>query len=1141
MNIRHIIYIIAALAAVACQDDLITLPGGVVPGEDTKAEITVCFDPEDAVALNSRAMTSEDGDAIQDINSFWMLLYDTDGLLVKKYHILEGGKAVSGTDGISNVNYRRADNRLPSEGDLQDNSSGRLTFTLDATSEYYYIYGVANVPEVKDLAEGSHRDALKRMARKWDVGSLAANSEMFGIFSVGANRDATDASPMPLRAKDAQIHCWLRRLASKVTVAFDGRELYDNVQVFIDTIMLCDIPKQCMLGERNYPGRDLDDLETWYPTEERYTHENGVIAQGPVHEVQKLTAADIRDISPDNYFHVCNTAHPYLGKGDTGADSTIIDNTHLHTAKSLFFYENLQGPGKLKHQSKDGVHIDFPTPEVGDPESGWKDAKPYGTYVEVRGFYRCVSPDGSIGSGWIKYRFMLGQDIDYDYDALRNTHYKLTLRLRGYGNDYDWHIDYKEKTGIFITTPQYISYLYNKSMYATVKIVGEMEPGTTLKAEIVDDVNFSGAEKWERSYWRPWGNGTDAFPDPDKAVLPGTTNIPVYYDHNRLGGSLNSYADGPWTSFLSLRKTKLLRLEPTGWEGTASNKIGVAEALEYCKTYYEQNKIGYREYAITPGNSDMNDDNVGKYTMQVTRRDPNDTTKILERLYRIPLYTRAKELVTRTGFTGNNPFSAYPRKGKIKFTASIKDEDTGQYTERTFILDMIQVRRVVNPKGVWRRGSGTAVSDFHVRLMRQPSDDASNFVSFTSVGKWSAEVIRTSDPIISLSSTAVGTGPGTQQQSHQSRIEGESECPIDFDINFNGGKGFAVVRVRYHNYTCEHDIFVRVGYGPVEIVPGSGTWWNSYNVHHFEGDSAVLCTSPLQEGSLFRRGSGTAILAKNSKVNTIGTNVPSRAMKTIMATTKGKEEDRWWGGCAPTETDRQTWEITKDAEGAIKSVLHDWKIGNADTRIATIEDFYTITSVTNDPNFKYSKAYGVLYGDGAVKVAESMNDAYGYDSETGDDSPKGMRGVFVYNTDNLRMIFLPIGLSGYGRRLGGASWADEPTNGTQRYASRGARMSNADASDRPLFYDLYRRPGALYWCKIYKYPIDKRPVKIPDGKGGFVTNYYNDVEKSASFDINYFTMGFEGFDNASVTNDNGKACDGSMSDACFIRTVRTKP
>ena len=185
---------------------------------------------------------------------------------------------------------------------------------------------------------------------------------------------------------------------------------------------------------------------------------------------------------------------------------------------------------------------------------------------------------------------MLGQDEKTNYDALRNTHYKVTLKLRGFGNDYDWHIDYKEETGIYITTPQYISYLYNKSMYATVKIVGEMEPNTVLRADILDNTDPNFVE------WGPWGDdkanesGEIEFPDPNKRSYDGH---PIYFKTN-----LDWRAKGARTSFLSLRKTSVLRIEPDEATGVQSWQITADDALTYLNKNYIDNNKGWREYAI---------------------------------------------------------------------------------------------------------------------------------------------------------------------------------------------------------------------------------------------------------------------------------------------------------------------------------------------------------------------------------------------------------------------------------------------------------------------------------------------------------------------------------------------------------------
>ena len=118
---------------------------------------------------------------------------------------------------------------------------------------------------------------------------------------------------------------------------------------------------------------------------------------------------------------------------------------------------------------------------------------PYGTYIEVDAYYRSINEE-KVGSGDIKYRFMLGKNITTNYDAERNHHYKLTLKFKNFANDADWHIEYAEpEPGIEVPNPYYISYLYNRTMDLPIKNKswlcesGKCESGNT--------------QQWLGAYW----------------------------------------------------------------------------------------------------------------------------------------------------------------------------------------------------------------------------------------------------------------------------------------------------------------------------------------------------------------------------------------------------------------------------------------------------------------------------------------------------------------------------------------------------------------------------------------------------------------------------------------------------------------
>lgn len=1089
----------------SCVDDELLGNMGEVDGSMRKLHVELTFDREDEQPLSTRTgEAAEPGNAIQNIKDLRILIYDAETeVLIHDLTIMSGG--ATRNDGIiTNVQYSgNSDNRLPEEKNegIQDSSSGKVTFNILLPSARYYIYAIANAPDIT-TAQVSNRHNMKNIPRRWIVGNIAQNSEMFGIFSAGPDRNATDAQPLAITNKMVSLHCWVRRLASKVTVAFDGSKLFDNVQVYIDSISLYDIPQQCLLGNPNKAGRDYsgdspEDMLAHDATTRYRDNTNGLIFRGPVNVIQPLPANGAM-LVPENYYHICNTAHPYLGKGDEGSDPIAIDNAHKPNAVSLFFYENLQGtgaPGCKKQDANDDKVIDNPKPQPDDPSSGWKDGKPYGTYIEVHGYYRCASKDNSMSEGPIKYRFMLGKDTDHDFNAERNTHYQLTLQLKGFGNDADWHIDYEHPRGLSAQSPQFISYLYNKKTMATIRLQGEFPSGYYLRADIMPD----------KETWRPWGNGTDYFPNPPTGFA---TSEPTS-------------GDGPWNSFLSLRKTQVIKIESPDLIGAPSNKYTYDKALSTNKNYYSDEDKGVRIYRLDPstngweGNGEGED---GTYFVTATRMNSAGTAPV-ERMLSIPLYTRAKELVTWTGFTGNNPYTLYARKMRVRFSLVTSNDPKAKYedvrvkpgepyyTEPVY-LDVIQVPRIVNPKGVWRKGGKP--STFHVQLMQLNPKDQSNFYAFKSIGKWSAEVITASAPIVTLSSTHAGSGQNNIMQNNVSRIEGETELPIDFTINFNGQNGYAVVRVRYHNYSCEHDIFCCSGYDQPTDVANTGTYWSNFNVDYFDGDSVVMTKDPRQEGSMFKRGCHTAILAKNSKEPATAALVrPSSSQKYYVKYDNGTTDYIKWGDIKTSNT--PNWEIT-----------------NKNMHIATGDEFYElIASNANDINFHIKKAYGVLYGEGATETQSTTADAYGYHSETGEALPQGMRGVFVYSSMTYKQIFLPIGMSGHGHRKTGGGWRNNDTDGTMRYASRSDKVGYYSADNtmnqqRPLFYDLSDRPGAIYWMQDYH-------SKIPNVIG----KDYEDNSKSSAFDINFFTMGFEGYGNnavPSVTN----------THACFIRTVMNK-
>jgi len=217
--------------------------------------------------------------------------------------------------------------------------------------------------------------------------------------------------------------------AAKVTVAIDGSALYDGVEVFIQSIQVRDIPTSCFIGRDNTAGED------------------GIIEEGEkfiINETMDSEGPSVSNASPLLYV----ASETGAGKVETASES--LDDTHTDSTPALYFYENKQGTGKDKTQ------VDKDDDGKPDDADLIKDDKPYGTYVEVVAYYVSTN-EKRPGCGTIRYRFMLGKDIYNDYDAERNYHYKLTLLLKYFANDPDWHIEYDQQI-LEVSMPEIFNY-----------------------------------------------------------------------------------------------------------------------------------------------------------------------------------------------------------------------------------------------------------------------------------------------------------------------------------------------------------------------------------------------------------------------------------------------------------------------------------------------------------------------------------------------------------------------------------------------------------------------------------------------------------------------------------------------------------
>ena len=192
-------------------------------------------------------------------------------------------------------------------------------------------------------------------------------------------------------------------------------------------------------------------------------------------------------------------------------------------------------------------------------------------------------------------------------------------------------------------------------------------------------------------------------------------------------------------------------------------------------------------------------------------------------------------------------------------------------------------------------------------------------------------------------------------------------------------------------------------------------------------------------------------------------------------------------------------------------------------RLPTKADYDVIR---DNPNTIY--AYGVLYTDGTTSTQTSVADVYGARSGSSTVN-KGIRGLFVCDSVTGTQIFFPIGVSGYGRFKQQNMSNDNIYNRTRskwggviQYANRfeampttGPSVGNYGVQFKPLFWDLWRRHGAVYWTD--KTGANKNQI------GGLDINFYTmDIAVANSDDLGLIWSSF---------------ADPSGSDALQIRVV----
>lgn len=413
--------VLASLAMVlflsGCEDTFPYNPE-TIPDAEVEISADVIFRPMVPADVETRASEAPEGIKYHGINTLYVFFYNEQREIVREY----SGKISDFSTEIS-----------------ETATHDHVFFKKKVKAGRYYIFAAANLPADiannidSDLDIVSTIEKLRTIRLNWED-NIESDLEMFGVFHVGNGGDVAEPENegfepdelLTINRPTNTLHSWVRRAVSKVTIDFDGSNLKDGVTVYIKNAVLKQVADGTFLGSETKIGEN--NFGIFQPDSQyvlTYGSGDSFSAWPSVTNSKTFTPSDVWGASASGSFH---------------------DDD----AKALPCYENMQGvfddKSKLQDKDNDGV-ID---------SAEFKDDVPDGTYLEVEGYY-FANRDEYKSQGTITYRFMLGKNAVNDFNVMRNHHYKITMRFKGYGNDVDWHIAYKEKY-LEATYPQDVNY-----------------------------------------------------------------------------------------------------------------------------------------------------------------------------------------------------------------------------------------------------------------------------------------------------------------------------------------------------------------------------------------------------------------------------------------------------------------------------------------------------------------------------------------------------------------------------------------------------------------------------------------------------------------------------------------------------------
>lgn len=287
----------------------------------------------------------------------------------------------------------------------QDGAGGSVVYSsewlgsADITSSTSNFVVVANYGEI-DEGMASTLPQLKKLKDVGESGYVNQNRViMYG--ESGTNGETSK-------------QVWLKRTSAMITVAIDARQLDPNIEITPLTISLHNVPTECFIGVNEY----------------------NIVTDGPLdapYGTNRIPGA-VADFGDRKNVSSWGTV---TSGGTVGGHYAGLDYTD-GSIVPLFMYENYHGGSAFGEDENVTEQTKRPNGCASD-EGSIEAATQACSYLQVTARYKNATHEGDA-----TYRVFLGKDKLRDFDVMRNSYHKVTLRLfdTGIGEDgYSWRLE----------------------------------------------------------------------------------------------------------------------------------------------------------------------------------------------------------------------------------------------------------------------------------------------------------------------------------------------------------------------------------------------------------------------------------------------------------------------------------------------------------------------------------------------------------------------------------------------------------------------------------------------------------------------------------------------------------------------------